>query len=168
MEPLSEPQVRASFVNATKGEAKRLRVPDLADQPWDDLDYLGWVDPRAPLQAYLVLPTEDGPDENGLAGVQLRRNAGGKGPKRARMCSLCLTTHSGSGVSLMVAPRAGQSGRDGNSVGIDVCADLACSRYVRGLLPPPSPSAIKETLSVDERVARLVRNTRAFVDRVRG
>lgn len=162
MEMLSEAEIRASFVNCTKGESRRLRLPaDLAAYPWSSSDFLGWTDPRAPLQCYLVLPGDAGP-----TGIQLRRTTAGAGPKRARMCSLCLTTHSGAGVTLMVAPRAGQSGRDGNSVGVDVCADLACSQYVRGMLPAPSPSAIRETLSTEERVERLGRNVRAFVARV--
>jgi FBP C-terminal treble-clef zinc-finger len=40
--PLTEQQIRAAFVNCSKGEAKRLHVPrDLAGQPWADLDFLG-------------------------------------------------------------------------------------------------------------------------------
>ena len=55
MEPLTEQEIRAAFVNCTKGETQRLSVPrDLADRPWDDLDYLGWRDPQAPDRAYLV------------------------------------------------------------------------------------------------------------------
>ena len=55
MNPLTEPEIRASFVNCSKGEAKRLNVPrNLADQPWDDLDLLGWRDPQSRTRAYLV------------------------------------------------------------------------------------------------------------------
>lgn len=162
MEPLIEPQIRGSFVNASKGEAKRLNLPaDLDETRWQDLDFLGWVDPRAPMQAYLVAPTEAGP-----VGVQLRRNSAGAGPRRAKMCSLCLTTHSGQGVSLMVARRAGQAGREGNTVGLDICAGLECSLYVRGILPPPAMSAARETLTADERSARLRDNLRTFIARV--
>jgi hypothetical protein len=40
VKPLTEPEIRAAFVNCTEGEAKRLNVPrDLAEQPWDDLDF---------------------------------------------------------------------------------------------------------------------------------
>jgi len=47
VEPLTEQEIRAAFVNCSKGEAKRLHVPrDLAAQPWDDLDFLGWRFPR--------------------------------------------------------------------------------------------------------------------------
>jgi len=163
MDPVTEVQIRGSFINASKGEAKRLNLPaDLGEARWADLDFLGWVDPKAPLQAYLVVPTDDG-----LAGVQLRRNTSGAGPRRAKMCSLCLTTHSGQGVSLMVAKRAGQAGRDGNTVGLDICAGLECSLYARGILPVPSVSAAHETLTTDERVDRLRGNLLTFVSRVR-
>ncbi|MFF2198578.1 FBP domain-containing protein, partial [Streptomyces sp. NPDC058157] len=48
MKPLTEQEIRAAFVNCTKGEAKRLTVPhDLADRPWEHLDYLGWRDPQS-------------------------------------------------------------------------------------------------------------------------
>ncbi|WP_110207090.1 FBP domain-containing protein [Nocardioides daejeonensis] len=162
MEPLTESEIRSSFVNCSKGEAKRLNLPDLRDLDWENLDFLGWVDPKAPLQAILVTGTPTGP-----VGVQLRRNTSGAGPRRAKMCSLCLTTHPGQGVSLMVARRAGQPGRDGNTVGLDICADLECSLYTRGLRPLPTMSAAHETLSVEDRIARLELNLRAFLERVR-
>ena len=66
----------------------------------------------------------------------------------------------------MVAARSGRSGRDGNSVGVDVCADLDCSRYVRGLVPVPTLSRLQETLTVEERAARLRRNVETFVSRI--
>lgn len=160
MDGVSDAQVRAAFVNCSRGEAKRANLPDLDAVAWDDLDFLGWVDPKAPMQAYLVVPT----DEHGLVGVRLRRNT--SAGRRAKMCSLCTTTHSGQGVSLMVAARARQSGRDGNSVGLDICTGLECSLRARGLIPPPAMTAVRETLSVEARVERLRRNTLAFVERV--
>ncbi|WP_371778543.1 FBP domain-containing protein [Streptosporangium subroseum] len=42
-----EQEIRAAFANRTKGEAKRLSVPrDLADRPWDYLDYLDYLGRR--------------------------------------------------------------------------------------------------------------------------
>ncbi|HEY6931782.1 MAG TPA: FBP domain-containing protein [Marmoricola sp.] len=162
MEPLTETEVRASFVNATKGEIARMNLPpDLDQQPWAELDLLGWVDPKAPRSGYLVVPMSG----RGPVGVQLKRAAGG-GTRRARMCSLCTTTHSGQGVALMVAPRAGRSGRAGNTVGLQMCSSLACSAYTRGTLQPPSAAAVHETLTVEERRLRLRRNVLAFVERV--
>jgi hypothetical protein len=81
------------------------------------------------------------------------------------MCSLCITVRSG-GVSLMVAPRAGRAGQQGNSVGTYICSDLACSLYVRGRISTGTPG-MHETLSVDQRAERLVANLESFVARVR-
>jgi hypothetical protein len=42
-------------VNCSKGEANRASIPrDLSDQPWEDLDFLGWRDPQSPERAYLA------------------------------------------------------------------------------------------------------------------
>jgi hypothetical protein len=161
VDALGETEIRGSFVNCSRGDVRRLHLPeDLADRRWVDLDFLGWVDPRAPQRSYLVVPT----DAHGLVGIAMRRNPSSAG--RARMCSLCTTTHGGQGVSLMVAQRAHQAGRDGNSVGLDICADLQCSSYARGLLPLPAVSTAHETLPPEGRVARLRRNTDAFLARV--
>src|SRR4051812_12249015 len=114
MKVVSEQDIRTSFVNCSRGEAKRLMIPrGLAEQPWDDLDFLGWCDPGAPDRGYVV--TERGGE---LVGVTLRLVTGQRGPLHQGMCSLCLTSHPGSGVSLMTARRAGQAGRDSNSVGV--------------------------------------------------
>jgi hypothetical protein len=162
MLPLTEDEIRASFVNCSRTAARRIKVPETLDgTSWDELDYLGWFDPRAPLAGHLVVPTA----RHGLVGLALRA-APASGQRRAKMCSLCHTVHGGSGVGLLVAPRAGKSGRDGNTVGLDICADLACSAYVRGLRPLPAMSLAHETLSTPQRVERLRRNLDAFVGRV--
>jgi hypothetical protein len=162
VKPLTEQQIRASFVNCSKGEAGRAAVPrDLPALPWDDLDFLGWRDPKAPERACLVAET-GGP----LVAVSLRCPGPSPLQKKASMCSLCLTSHTG-GVTLMVAPRAGKAGQQGNSVGDYLCSDLACSLYVRGLKAvhglggrPP------ERLSLEEQVQRTVDNVAAFIARV--
>ncbi len=43
MRPLTEHDIRTSFINCSKGEAKRLPLPkDLADiDHWSDLGFLG-------------------------------------------------------------------------------------------------------------------------------
>ncbi|MFL5993722.1 MAG: FBP domain-containing protein [Streptomyces sp.] len=163
MEPLTEQEIRAAFVNCTKGEAKRLSVPrDLAERPWEDLDYLGWRDPQAPDRAYLVAVLDDRP-----TALALRGSAAGSWQTRRSMCSLCLTTHSG-GVSLMVARRAGKAGQQGNSVGAYMCDDLACSLYVRGKRDAGPGARLHETLTLDEKIRRTVTNLAAFVAKVTG
>ncbi|MEU9329149.1 FBP domain-containing protein [Streptomyces canus] len=163
MESLTEQEIRAAFVNCTKGEAKRLSVPrDLAERPWEDLDYLGWRDPQAPDRAYLVAVLDGRP-----TALALRGSAAGSWQTRRSMCSLCLTTHSG-GVSLMVARRAGKAGQQGNSVGAYMCDDLACSLYVRGKKDAGAGARLHETLTLDEKIRRTVTNLAAFVAKVTG
>ncbi|MFH7596778.1 FBP domain-containing protein [Streptomyces racemochromogenes] len=161
MKPLTEQEIRAAFVNCTKGEAKRLSVPrDLADRPWEDLDYLGWRDPQSPGRAYLVTEVDGRP-----RALALRRPVQGGGGMRRSMCSICLTVHDG-GVSLMVAPRAGKAGQQGNSVGAYMCDDLACSLYVRGKKETGAGARLHETLMQEEKVRRTVENLTAFVAKV--
>ncbi len=160
MRPLSEREIRASFVNCSKGEAKRLAVPrDLAEQPWDDLDFLGWRDPAAPQRAYLVTET---------VGVALRRATPPAGQARRSMCAVCLTTHSGDGVSLMTARKAGREGQLGNSVGTYLCTDLACSLYLRGKKQAGPGARPPESLTLDEQIARTMATLTAFLAKVTG
>ncbi|WP_033319039.1 FBP domain-containing protein [Streptomyces yerevanensis] len=162
MRPLTEQDIRNSFINCSKGEAKRLAIPrDLAERPWNDLDFLGWRDPGAPDRSYLVTEREDR-----LVGVTLRFPSSQRGFLHRSMCSLCMTTHPGSGVCLMTARKAGAAGREGNSVGVYMCADLACSLYVRGKKIPESGLRIEESLTVEQQIARTTGRLSAFLDRL--
>jgi hypothetical protein len=162
MRPLTEQDIRASFVNCSKGEAKRLPVPrDLDQRPWAQLDFLGWRDPGAPDRSYLVTERE-----GRVVGVTLRCPPSQRGFLHRSMCSLCLTTHPGGGVSLMTARKAGTAGREGNSAGVYMCTDLACSLYVRGHKIPDSGIRIEENLTVEEQIARTTANLSAFLDKL--
>ncbi|MFI6491621.1 FBP domain-containing protein [Streptomyces sp. NPDC050564] len=162
MRSLTEQDIRNSFINCSKGEAKRLAIPrDLDDRPWDDLDFLGWRDPGAPDRSYLV--TERADD---IVGVTLRFPSSQRGFLHRSMCSLCLTTHPGNGVSLMTARKAGTAGREGNSVGVYMCADLACSLYVRGKKIPEPGGRFEETLTVEEQIDRTVGRLSAFLGKL--
>ncbi|MEV4663984.1 FBP domain-containing protein [Micromonospora echinofusca] len=158
MKPLTEQEIRTAFVNCTKGEARRLSVPrDLAERPWDDLDYLGWRDPRAPHRAYLVTELDGRP-----RALALRCPSPAPMQPRRGMCSMCLTSPTG-GVSLMVAPRAGRAGQQGNTVGTYMCSDLACSLYVRGKKDAGAGARLHESLTVEEKIQRTVANVAAFI-----
>ncbi|MFI7608941.1 FBP domain-containing protein [Micromonospora sp. NPDC049366] len=161
MVPLTESAIRASFVNCTKGEAKRLAVPlDLIDRPWTDLDFFGWRDLSGAERAYLVADPGTGP-----VGVALRV-ATGSGRARRSMCSLCLTTHTGDGVALMTARKAGPTGRQGDSVGLYLCADLACSLYLRR--KKDAGRHLDETITLAEKIERTTTNLTGFLGRVLG
>ncbi|GLW75476.1 hypothetical protein Kpho02_77730 [Kitasatospora phosalacinea] len=165
MKALTEPVIRASFVNCTKGEASRLTLPrDLSELPWEDLDFLGWRDPGAPQRSYIV--AEHGGELVGVA-LRLAQRTGPAG--HGSMCSICLTTHLASGVSLMTARKARRGGGDEEyaSAGEYFCSDLACSRYVRGMKrAAASGIRMKESLTTEEKVARVQANLSTFLSKV--
>lgn len=154
--------IRESFINCSRGEAKRLTVPpDLPHQPWADLDFLGWRDPAQPHRSYLVTETEDR-----LVGVAFRIAA--QRGRHRNMCGVCLTTHPGDGVTLMTARKVGVAGRRGDSVGLYLCADLACSLYLRGRKDAGPGARMPESLTVAEQVERSRATLLAFLDKLVG
>ena len=137
-----------------------MHIPhDLDSRQWGDLDYFGWRDAQSPARGYLVADLD-----GHLQGITLRAPQSTVGSARKSMCSLCMTVRSG-GVSLMVAPRAGSRGQRGNTVGTYICSDLQCSLSIRGKRPVDGP-VIPETLSVDDRAARLLTHLEEFLGRV--
>jgi hypothetical protein len=160
MQPLNESEIRGSFVNASAGEASRFTMPGLHEMLWDQREYLGWRDPKAPQRGYIVLWRDGKP-----IGLQLRAADSTMRPGFAAMCSLCGTQQPANQVSLFSAPKAGDAGRDGNSVGTYICADLACSLIIR-IAPPkydmqPDPAEI-----VERRISTLETRLGAFTDSV--
>ncbi|BDI21955.1 FBP domain-containing protein [Herbiconiux sp. L3-i23] len=160
MRPLTESEIRSSFVNATQGEANRATLPGLHEVLWDEREYLGWRDPRALQRGYIV----QWRDERAV-GMVLRA---AESPMRggfAAMCSLCHTPQPANQVSLFSAPRAGDAGREGNTVGTYICADLACSLTIRRVPPKqdmqPDPAEI-----VERRISTLRTRLAAFTSSV--
>jgi hypothetical protein len=161
VEPLAENEIRSSLVNCSKGQARRMSLPGrLADVAWPDLDFLAWRDPKVVQNAYVVL--RRGEDVVGLA---LQMATQPKGRVKQSMCAFCCTVHGAADVALFSARRVGNAGKLGNTLGTYLCADLACSQYIRGQRRSSGPKA-NESLTVDERVDRTLTNLNKFVDEV--
>lgn len=126
----------------------------------DELDFIGWADPKAPQRAYLVVgpPTVDE-----LVSIELRLPSASARRSGKTMCDVCQTPDCPDGALLVVAPRAGARGRGGDSVGICICADFGCSLRARRPLKTHERSV---TGRPDTRVESLVERLVAFVDRV--
>jgi hypothetical protein len=160
VEPLSADEIRRSFVNSSKSQLKAMSLPPgFTELPWESLDYLGWRDPKAPNRGYLVVRRDAG-----ITGIAVKTQTSGAPRRGAGLCDLCMTAHHLTDVALFAARRAGTAGRDGNTVGLYVCADLACSLYLRGLRELDVPQG--DTASSDVRAERLVTRLEGFVNRV--
>ena len=159
MKPLSEAEIRQSVVNAPADEAARMPMPGLHEVVWTDREYLGWRDPGSPQRGYLVTWRDGQPVGIVLRASSTRLQAG------SAICSLCNTPQPASQVTMFSAPRAGEAGLRGDSVGTYICADLACSLLIRVAAPQlemqPSPDEL-----VASRAAGLEARVQAFTDRV--
>ncbi|KGN38154.1 FBP domain-containing protein [Knoellia subterranea] len=128
MRPLTETEIRDSFVNASKREVAQASLPDLENLDWDSIEYLGWVDAKRPLgYAVVDLGSE-------LRGVILRAApppAALGGRRRSAICTWCEDPLETQDVSLYVAKRSGAAGRKGDTVGTLICTQFVCSSNVR-------------------------------------
>jgi len=156
VKPLTEADIRSSIVNASKGEIDRMPFPGLHEVMWESREYLGWRDPQAPQRGYLVHWVDDRP-----VGVMLRASEVALRNGISAMCSLCRTPQPSDQVTLFSAARAGQAGRDGNTVGTYICDDLACSIIIR-ILPPAHPLQPAPEEIVASRATSLLERVTAF------
>lgn len=158
MRPLTEDDVRASFVNATDDELRLLALPsDFLLTDWDHLDFLAWRDPRTRGRGYVIV--ERGEDPVGI----VLRAAEGTSRARSAMCNLCHTMQPADQVSLFTARKSGSAGAQGDSIGTYICADLSCHETVR-LAAPLAPNEVRA--SVDRKIDGTRRRTEAFVESV--
>lgn len=155
VKPIEPAEIRTCFVNATQGEAERLPMPGLHDVIWAEREYLGWRDPQSHQRGYLVHWLEDRP-----VGIVLRASEFSLQPGISAMCALCRIARSSNQITMFSAARAGQSGRDGNTIGTYICDDLACSHLIR-ILPPASALQSQEEL-LEERIEGLLLRVRGF------
>jgi hypothetical protein len=140
MDPLGQDEVRASFVNCTRGEAKGVTLPARPSEiPWERREFLGWRDPKAPSRAYLVLPFG-----GEVVGLALRAAPAPKSRLRSNICGFCTTTHGLADITLFSGRRAGRP-----------------AARLKSDVPQPY-----ETLTLDERLARLEEKLHKFVARV--
>ena len=164
MTPLTDAQIRASFINATRREVSNANLPDLDALRWDRLDYLGWRDRKAPLVAYVVIELDGEP-----TGIMLRAADRSGHPHRKAMCAWCEDVVETDDVGLFTARRGGAPGRKGDSIGTLICGDFRCSRNVRRTptaTEAGSSSAEIGELILADRVAGLRERATAFVAEV--
>lgn len=160
MLPLTDPEIRASLVNVSLRERTGLTLPvNFAALPWNDLDFLGWRDPKIPGIGYVISALEDGP-----AGILLSQ---AKGRMQTRpQCSWCTDVQLPNEVVLFSARRSGKAGRNGDTVATLACANFECCANVRKL---PSMAYIGFDVEAARvrRIESLGEHVRNFVQDVR-
>lgn len=158
MRPLTEEEVRASFVNVVPDEMRLVALPlDFVLTDWDHLDFFAWRDPRSRGRGYLIAE-----HEGRATGVALRA-AEGSSRARSALCDICHTMQPADQVALFTARKPGADGVYGDSVGSYICADLSCHENVR-LATPLAPSEMRA--SVDRRIDGARHRSERLVARV--
>lgn len=161
MHPRSESFIRSSFINASRKEVKDISFPDGLGEPteadWQNLDFLGWRDPKLARRAYLVVPRLDADP----AGVLLKQAEAS--PRSRAMCNWCRDVRLPNEVVFWNAKRVGEAGRRGDTVGALICRDFECSRNVRN--DPPAPyDGYDVAAARQRRIDALRRSATGFVE----
>jgi len=161
MRPITEKALRASFVNASLRERNTLTIPsEFAGLDWPSLDFLAWRDARSPMLGYVVTELD------GQAIGVLMRQAESR-PRSRAQCSWCEDVQLPNDVIFSSAKRAGEAGRNGNTIGTLVCANFECPANVRRR-PPMAYIGFDVDAARQQRIAALTVHVRNFVADVRG
>jgi hypothetical protein len=160
MRPLTDAQVRASLINASRSERKNLTLPPgFDDIDWDRLDYFGFRDPKLSRVAYVVVDLD-----SDHVGMVLRQTEAR--PRTRPQCSWCNDIQLPNDVVMYSAKRAGDAGRRGDTVGVLVCEDFECSQNVRKL-PPSAYLGFDREAARDRRIDALRVTAQRFAREVR-
>jgi len=160
MHALTAERIRASFVNVSVRERKAIPLPDLDAVEWDKLDYLGWRDPKQPFAGFVVAEVDGEP-----VGALLRQ--ADRAPGTRAQCSWCEDVRLPAPVVFFSAKRAGEAGRNGDTIGTLACAGFECSANVRRT-PPPAYLGFDVEAERQRRIAALGERVGGFLRNLRG
>ncbi|MCX7521543.1 FBP domain-containing protein [Microbacterium sp. STN6] len=160
MLPLTENDLRSSFINASVRERRNLAVPDnFGNLAWDDLDFLAWRDRKYANLGYVIAELD------GVAVGILLREADRK-PNRRPQCSWCEDVTLPNDVVFFSAKRAGDAGRNGNTVGTLICSAFECPANARRR-PQTAYVGFDVEAARRQRIETLLQHVRGFVREVR-
>ncbi|MGM1017922.1 MAG: FBP domain-containing protein [Actinomycetota bacterium] len=161
MIPVTERDIRASFLNASRKEASSLALPQGFDAlDFSRLDYLGWMDRKFVRRAYVVAEVD-----GEITGVLLQRAE--QRVLARSLCAWCEDVTLRNDVQFFAARRAGAAGRNGDTVGTLVCQNFGCSETVRRL-PPLAYEGYDREAARDLRIQRLRDHVHGFLTEVAG
>nr|WP_269936555.1 FBP domain-containing protein [Arthrobacter sp. HY1533] len=159
MLPMTEKQIRSSFLNASQRERNNLNLPENFEAlNWEDLDFVGWRDRKYQTLGYVIAWVD------GATRGILFREVEGKTRSRAQ-CSWCNDVTLPNDVAYFTAKRSGASGRNGNTVATLMCSRFECPANVRRH-EPPAYVGFDATAARAERMAGLQAQVRTFMDKM--
>lgn len=135
MKSVTREDITSSMVNMSPADLQTMSFPGLHETLWSEREFLGWRDAHHSRRGYLVFWVADQVRGIMVTGAHTPMPAG-----KAALCALCHTQQPAPQVSLFTAPKAGDEGARGNTVGTYLCADLSCSAIIRML--PNLPGSI--------------------------
>jgi hypothetical protein len=160
MQPVTTEDIRSCLINMSDDEIRAMSVPGLHETLWGEREFLGWRDVNHRTRGYLVFWVGQE-----LRGLMVRAAQTAMPAGRSALCALCHTHQPAPQVSLFVAPKAGDAGRRGNTVGTYLCADLSCSTIIR-ITPAPSEAQPDPATAVQHKANGLHQRLEAFSRRV--
>jgi hypothetical protein len=137
-----------------------MSFPGLHETLWNEREFLGWRDVHHPTKGYLIFWVGQQ-----LRGLMVRAAQTAMPAGRSAICALCHTQQPAPQVSLFVAPKAGEQGKRGNTVGTYLCADLACSTIIR-ITPAPSDDLPDPSKSISHKARGMRDRLEGFSRRV--
>jgi hypothetical protein len=142
MKPLTRDQIVGSLVNMSEADLRVMSFPGLHETLWDEREFLGWRDAHHPTKGYLVFWVGEE-----VRGLMVRSAESSMPAGRSALCALCHTQQPAPQVSLFVAPKAGEEGARGNTVGTYLCADLSCSAMIRMVVDVPGAKSAEDVFA---------------------
>jgi len=141
-------------------EIQSMSLPGLHETLWSEREFLGWRDVNHKTRGYLVFWVG-----GNLRGLMVRAAETAMPPGQSALCALCHTHQPAPQVSLFVAPKAGEAGRKGNTVGTYLCSDLSCSTIIR-ITPAPAEAHPNPGNALANKATGLLERLEAFSKRV--
>lgn len=159
MDSYTRDQILGAFRGATRSEVKKVTFAANFDAvDFGKLDFYGWIDPKIPRRAYVLVDGPDGP-------VALLLNRAAVTPRGRAMCAWCNDVNLTDEAVLYTVRRGGASGRKGDTIGALICANFGCSRNVRQL-PPAYHKGTDLARIREHQVGELRRKVHGFVNEV--
>jgi hypothetical protein len=142
---VNETQLKEFFRNLDQDEVSTIGLKF----PMGLKDYTSWLEPSGH-RVYLVFRDTESQKPRGIVFTRTHSHTDGI----SKMCDWCHSVRGGDSIGLLSA-RASQN----LTIGVELCTDLSCKEK---LAHTPGVNDVRETLSPDEKIERLLKKMSDF------